>query len=98
MCARACGRPQIRDRLLEEMAKVKMGQPDNFTNFMSAVIDKTSFGAWAAPHFASRHARPSICRHDQGLHRRRARPPHVHRACRRAVRRLDGLLRPADAY
>lgn len=35
--------PQVKTRLLEETAKLKMGDPRDFTNFMAAVIDKASF-------------------------------------------------------
>jgi 1-pyrroline-5-carboxylate dehydrogenase len=35
--------PQIRASFVEELKKVHMGQPDDFSTFMSAVIDKNSF-------------------------------------------------------
>ncbi len=35
--------PQVKTRALEEIAKVKMGDPSDFTNFMAAVIDEASF-------------------------------------------------------
>ena len=35
--------PQVRDRLVAEMAKIKMGDPADFSNFMCAVIDKTAY-------------------------------------------------------
>jgi len=34
---------QIKSRLIEETKKIKMGQPDDFEIFMTAVIDKNSF-------------------------------------------------------
>ncbi|XP_070561889.1 delta-1-pyrroline-5-carboxylate dehydrogenase, mitochondrial-like isoform X2 [Ptychodera flava] len=36
--------PQVKERLLEEHKKIKMGPADDFTVFMSAVIDDKSFG------------------------------------------------------
>lgn len=35
--------PQVKERMLEETAKLKMGDPRDFTNFMCAVIDGASF-------------------------------------------------------
>ena len=35
--------PQVKERVLEETAKLKMGDPRDFTNFMAAVIDEASF-------------------------------------------------------
>jgi len=35
--------PSIKEKLVAELAKVNMGQPDDFRTFMSAVIDKNSF-------------------------------------------------------
>jgi 1-pyrroline-5-carboxylate dehydrogenase len=35
--------PQIKERLVAEVAKIKVGQVDDFKTFMSAVIDKNSF-------------------------------------------------------
>lgn len=35
--------PQMKARLVEEVQSIKMGQPDEFDNFMTAVIDKASF-------------------------------------------------------
>ncbi len=35
--------PQVQKRLLEETAQLKVGDVQNFTNFMGAVIDKKSF-------------------------------------------------------
>ena len=35
--------PQVKEGLLNETAKLKMGDPRDFTNFMCAVIDKASF-------------------------------------------------------
>jgi len=35
--------PKIKDRLLSEMSSVKMGDVEDFTNFMSAVIDQAAF-------------------------------------------------------
>lgn len=35
--------PSIKKGLLEEMVKIKVGQPDEFDTFVGAVIDKTSF-------------------------------------------------------
>ncbi len=35
--------PQVKERMLEETAKLKMGDPRDFTNFMCAVIDEASF-------------------------------------------------------
>jgi len=35
--------PQIKQKLVTELAKIKPGQPDDFKTFMSAVIDKNSF-------------------------------------------------------
>merc|ERR1712228_971605 len=33
----------MKPRLVEEVQKIKMGQPDEFDSFMTAVIDKASF-------------------------------------------------------
>ncbi|PIF06719.1 MAG: 1-pyrroline-5-carboxylate dehydrogenase [Draconibacterium sp.] len=35
--------PEVKDRLGKELATVKMGPPEDFTNFVNAVIDETSF-------------------------------------------------------
>ncbi|NLA81965.1 MAG: L-glutamate gamma-semialdehyde dehydrogenase, partial [Clostridiaceae bacterium] len=35
--------PQVQDRLLEEVGKLKMGDPQDFSTFMGAVIDRSSF-------------------------------------------------------
>lgn len=35
--------PEVRDKLVAALAKVKMGQTDDFSNFIGAVIDKNSF-------------------------------------------------------
>lgn len=35
--------PKVKDRLVAETGKIKMGQPDEFDAFMTAVIDKKSF-------------------------------------------------------
>eukprot|EP00823_Brevimastigomonas_motovehiculus_P006392 TRINITY_DN5298_c0_g1_i1.p1 TRINITY_DN5298_c0_g1~~TRINITY_DN5298_c0_g1_i1.p1 ORF type:complete len:574 (-),score=162.84 TRINITY_DN5298_c0_g1_i1:194-1885(-) len=35
--------PQIKEMFVEEIGKIKMGQPDDFSTFMTAVIDKDSF-------------------------------------------------------
>jgi 1-pyrroline-5-carboxylate dehydrogenase len=35
--------PQVRDRLLEMLAEVKVGDPADFRNFMGAVIDRKAF-------------------------------------------------------
>lgn len=35
--------PQVKKRLLERVAEIKIGQPDDFENFMTAVIDATAF-------------------------------------------------------
>ena len=35
--------PQIKDTLLAQIVKIKMGDPCDFTNFMNAVIDKAAF-------------------------------------------------------
>jgi 1-pyrroline-5-carboxylate dehydrogenase len=35
--------PQVRDRLATEVATIRMGDVSDFTNFMGAVIDETSF-------------------------------------------------------
>lgn len=35
--------PQLRDRLLEEISRIKMGDPRDFSNFMGAVIDRASY-------------------------------------------------------
>eukprot|EP01119_Soliformovum_irregulare_P007016 TRINITY_DN19422_c0_g1_i1.p1 TRINITY_DN19422_c0_g1~~TRINITY_DN19422_c0_g1_i1.p1 ORF type:complete len:546 (+),score=181.28 TRINITY_DN19422_c0_g1_i1:90-1727(+) len=35
--------PEISKRFQDEVPKLKMGQPDDFSNFVSAVIDKNSF-------------------------------------------------------
>lgn len=35
--------PEVRDRLGRELATVKMGPPEDFTNFVNAVIDESSF-------------------------------------------------------
>jgi 1-pyrroline-5-carboxylate dehydrogenase len=35
--------PEVRDRAVEMMRTIKMGDPRDFTNFMSAVIDKRAF-------------------------------------------------------
>jgi 1-pyrroline-5-carboxylate dehydrogenase len=35
--------PAFREKYTAEVAKIKMGDPENFTNFMSAVIDKAAF-------------------------------------------------------
>lgn len=35
--------PEIRTGLLQEHAKLKQGQPDDFTSFITSVIDRTSF-------------------------------------------------------
>ncbi len=35
--------PEYRDKLVDQLSLVKMGDPSDFTNFMSAVIDKNSF-------------------------------------------------------
>lgn len=37
--------PKIKDRLLSEMSSVKMGDVEDFTNFMSAVIDQAAFNS-----------------------------------------------------
>ena len=42
--------PQMKARLVEETQRIKMGQPDEFDSFMTAVIDQASFdnikGIW----------------------------------------------------
>jgi 1-pyrroline-5-carboxylate dehydrogenase len=35
--------PQVRAGLLDQLAQVRMGDPEDFTNFMAAVIDKAAF-------------------------------------------------------
>ena len=35
--------PEIKEKLVETVKSVKMGNPEDFTNFMSAVIDEASF-------------------------------------------------------
>jgi 1-pyrroline-5-carboxylate dehydrogenase len=35
--------PAFKEKYTAEVAKIKMGDPENFTNFMSAVIDKAAF-------------------------------------------------------
>ena len=35
--------PAFRDRFTTEVAQIRMGDPENFTNFMAAVIDEASF-------------------------------------------------------
>jgi len=35
--------PQIKEKLVTEVGKIKLGQPDDFKTFMTAVIDKNSF-------------------------------------------------------
>jgi len=35
--------PAFKERYIAEVAKIKMGSPEDFTNFMTAVIDKVSF-------------------------------------------------------
>ncbi|MBX9806512.1 MULTISPECIES: L-glutamate gamma-semialdehyde dehydrogenase [Flavobacterium] len=35
--------PTVKDKLIKEMSTVKMGSPEDFTNFMSAVIDQKSY-------------------------------------------------------
>ena len=35
--------PTVRDRLGDQLSEVKMGSPTDFTNFMAAVIDRSSF-------------------------------------------------------
>eukprot|EP01087_Luapelamoeba_hula_P005995 TRINITY_DN1610_c0_g1_i1.p1 TRINITY_DN1610_c0_g1~~TRINITY_DN1610_c0_g1_i1.p1 ORF type:complete len:613 (-),score=90.68 TRINITY_DN1610_c0_g1_i1:50-1858(-) len=35
--------PKFRDLFFAELQKIKIGQPDDFSNFMTAVIDKNSF-------------------------------------------------------
>ena len=35
--------PQVRAGLLDQLAQVKMGDPEDFSNFMAAVIDKAAF-------------------------------------------------------
>src|SRR5205823_10691603 len=35
--------PQVRDRMLEMLADVKVGDPADFRNFMGAVIDRKAF-------------------------------------------------------
>lgn len=35
--------PEIREKFISEIKKIKLGQPDDFSSFMGAVIDKTSF-------------------------------------------------------
>ncbi|MCB2203328.1 L-glutamate gamma-semialdehyde dehydrogenase [bacterium] len=35
--------PAFKEKYVAEVAQVKMGDPENFTNFMSAVIDKAAF-------------------------------------------------------
>lgn len=35
--------PELKKRLISETAKIKMGDPEDFTNFMAAVIDKAAF-------------------------------------------------------
>jgi 1-pyrroline-5-carboxylate dehydrogenase len=37
--------PKIKDSLLEKLENVKVGDVDNFTNFMGAVIDKNAFNS-----------------------------------------------------
>jgi 1-pyrroline-5-carboxylate dehydrogenase len=37
--------PEIKDKLLAEIASIKMGDVENFTNFMSAVIDQAAFNS-----------------------------------------------------
>ncbi len=36
---------QVRERLAAQVAEIKMGDPEDFTNFMSAVIDKAAFAS-----------------------------------------------------
>ncbi len=35
--------PEIKDKLLKEVQSIKMGSPEDFTNFFNAVIDKAAF-------------------------------------------------------
>jgi len=35
--------PEIKQKMMSALSKIKMGQPDDFSNFMCAVIDKNSF-------------------------------------------------------
>ena len=35
---------EIKDELLQEIKKIKIGSPEDFTNFMNAVIDKEAYG------------------------------------------------------
>lgn len=35
--------PEIKEKLVKEVGKIKLGQPDDWKSFMSAVIDKNSF-------------------------------------------------------
>lgn len=35
--------PEMREKLISEVKKIPMGQPDDFSSFMGAVIDKNSF-------------------------------------------------------
>ena len=37
--------PAFKEKYTAEVAKIKMGDPENFTNFMSAVIDKAAFAS-----------------------------------------------------
>ena len=37
--------PEIKDRLLSEISSIKMGDVEDFTNFMSAVIDQAAFNS-----------------------------------------------------
>ncbi|MCK4428983.1 MAG: L-glutamate gamma-semialdehyde dehydrogenase [Candidatus Aenigmarchaeota archaeon] len=34
----------LKEKLISEVSKIKMGDPEDFTNFMCAVIDKSAFG------------------------------------------------------
>lgn len=40
--------PEVRERLGNELATVKMGPPEDFTNFINAVIDESSFDQLAS--------------------------------------------------
>ncbi len=37
--------PDLRDRLIDEVKQIKMGDPEDFSNFMAAVIDRSAFNS-----------------------------------------------------
>ena len=82
--------PQLRERLQEEVATIKVGDVSDFGNFMGAVIDSASFATQAAAIEEAKRAR-----RDRDRRRRRLR--RLARLLRRADRDRDDATRTSGS-